>query len=46
MNTVFGSRAPRHTIFVPEGTLHDLLLPRSKASSPPASVVLLRTFLR
>lgn len=50
MNSAFGSRPPRHTLFVMEDTLHDLLMPRpqseSKAPSPPASVVLLRAFLR
>mmetsp|Transcript_4427 Transcript_4427/g.11434 ORF Transcript_4427/g.11434 Transcript_4427/m.11434 type:complete len:431 (-) Transcript_4427:565-1857(-) len=44
---VFGSRPPRHTLFVPEDVLYDLLQPPSpKAPAPPASVVLLRTFLR
>jgi hypothetical protein len=50
MNMVFGSRPPMHTLFVLEEKLHSLLLPRKarmfRTPSPPASVVLLRTFLR
>ena len=55
---VFGSRPPRHTLFVPEDELYELLQPpppppppqqqqqHPKAGAPPASVVLLRAFLR
>lgn len=48
MNSVFGSRAPRHTIFVPEESLHSLLMLKlnTNAPSPPPSVILLRNFLR
>ncbi len=48
MNAVFGHRPPRHTVFVPEETLHSLLMLKlnKKAPSPPPSVILLRNFLR
>jgi len=47
MNAVFGSRPPRHTLFVPEEKLHSLLLPKhTMVAAPPASVILLRNFLR
>jgi len=47
LNVVFGSRPPMHTLFVLEEKLHGLLLPpKPRTQSPPASVVLLRTFLR
>lgn len=48
MNAVFGHRPPRHTIFVPEETLHSLLMLKlnKNAPSPPPSVILLRNFLR
>jgi hypothetical protein len=47
INIVFGSRPPMHTLFVLEEKLHGLLLPpQARTPSPPASVVLLRNFLR
>jgi len=47
LNVVFGSRPPMHTLFVLEEKLHGLLLPpKPRTQFPPASVVLLRTFLR
>ena len=48
MNAVFGNRRPKHTLFVPEESIHSLLmLPLNKnAPSTPASIILLRNFLR
>ena len=47
MNAVFGSKPPRHTLFVDENKLHNLLVQKTEApDSPPASVLLLRLFLK
>ena len=48
MNSVFGSRPPKNTVFVQEETLHSLLMLKlnNNAPSPPPSVLLLRNFLR
>lgn len=50
MNSIFGRRPPKHTIFVSEQELYSLLtmplFPNVPSSSPPASVLLLRAFLQ
>jgi len=49
MKSVFGHAPPRHTVFVPEHKLHNLLSQqpeRGRGRAPPPSVVLMRTFLR